>query len=76
MSNIQISGLTQHQVRLLDIMWQLKDMEDLEEWCETLSVKDQQQVDILAKMLVLAVIDDLLTEDTAEANTYLKKFRL
>jgi hypothetical protein len=76
MKTISISGLTLHQVSLLDTMWQLKEMHELEEWCETLSESDQHQVRLLIEMIAMAATDDRLVEDVSQAQEYLQKFRL
>jgi hypothetical protein len=73
---ITISGLTQHQVELLDAMWQISELEDVEQWQQTLPEQDQHQVDLLLRLVVLAATDHILVEDTSEAQAYLQKFRL
>jgi hypothetical protein len=75
-NSLTISGLTKHQVSLLDTMWQMQEFEQVEAWQQTLSVQDQQQVDLLIRMVLLAATDDVLVEETAQANEYLQKFRL
>lgn len=84
---LTIDGLTRHQVQLLDRMWQFNDIEDLEAWATGLSPQDQQEVETLLKMVLLAHFDQVLRnlEDNiasseedpyADANAYLNKFRL
>lgn len=76
MNPIQISGLTTYQVELLDMMWQFEELEDIEAWKELLDSETQQQVDLLMRMVILAMTDDLMVEDTTQAQEYLSRFRL
>jgi len=80
---LTIDGLTMEQVKLLDRMWQFQDIEDLEAWAASLDPDLQLEVQNLVKMVMLAHFDQVLTnieasidEPYAEANAYLKKFRL
>ena len=80
---LTIDGLTMEQVKLLDRMWQFGDLEDLEAWAASLEPDLQREVENLVKMVMLAHFDQVLTnieasidEPYAEANAYLKKFRL
>ena len=51
---ITISGLTKRQVELLDTMWELKDMEDYEQWRDSLDEDTMNMVDTLEQMVLLA----------------------
>lgn len=76
MNPIQINGLTAHQVELLDMMWQFQELEELEAWKELLDSETQNEIDLLINMVVLAATDELVVEDTTEAQEYLQRFRL
>ena len=76
MDPIQINGLTAYQVELLDMMWQFEELEDIEAWKELLDSETQHQVELLMRMVVLATTDELLVEDTTQAEAYLRRFRL
>ena len=80
---LTIDGLTMEQVKLLDRMWQFQDIEDLEAWAASLEPDLQLEVQSLVKMVMLAHFDQVLSniessidDPYAEANEYLKKFRL
>lgn len=73
---ITITGLTARQVELLDTMWSLPQLEDVQAWQSTLDSHSQQQVDLLMQMVVVAAMDDIVGDDTAEAAEYLQRFRL
>ena len=80
---LTIDGLTMEQVKLLDRMWQFQDIEDLEAWAASLEPDLQLEVQSLVKMVMLAHFDQVLSniessidDPYAEANAYLKKFRL
>ena len=76
MDPIQINGLTAYQVELLDMMWQFEELEDIEAWRDTLDSETQVQVDLLMRMVILAMTDDLMVEDTSQAQEYLRRFQL
>lgn len=74
---ITIDGLTKRQVELLDIMWELKDMEEYEIWKSGLSEKTMNMVDSLEQMVVYASID-AETENSVNFNdavAVLSKYR-
>lgn len=73
---ITITGLTARQVELLDTMWSLPQLEDVQAWQSTLDSHSQQQVDLLMQMVVVAAMDDIVGDDTTEAAEYLQRFRL
>jgi hypothetical protein len=76
---ITINGLTPRQVKMLDVMWNLQTPEDYFEWYENLTEPMQRQADILQKMLILAMADDMIKEDRhdyQEAREVLGKFTL
>lgn len=82
-NGLTIDGLTVEQVKLLDRMWQFDDIEDLIAWAHSLEPDLQREVENLTKLVMLTHFDQVLRnieasidEPYAEANAYLKKFRL
>jgi hypothetical protein len=73
---ITISGLTKRQVELLDTMWDLKDMEDYEQWRDSLDEETMNMVDTLEQMVLLAQSDEIADCDCDKALAYLDKFML
>ncbi len=73
---ITISGLTKRQVELLDTMWELKDMEDYEEWKNSLNEETMNEVDTLEQMVLLAQSDEIADCECEKAMAYLDKFML
>ena len=57
---MQINGLTERQVELLDEMWEIQEFEDLELWMETLCSEDRQQAEALQRLVVLETFEELL----------------
>lgn len=76
MNPLTIHGLTAEQVELLEILWQFEELEDVEAWKEEQDPETQQQVELLIRMVILAMTDDFMAEDTSQAQEYLKRFRL
>jgi hypothetical protein len=74
---IQINGLTQYQVSLLDEMWACDTWQDFEEFMEALDPEDRAEALRLQRMILLAELDEIVAKDPLkEAKEVLDKFRL
>jgi len=73
---ITLTNLTPHQVDLLDQMWALESMEEVEEWMLTLSARDRVLSSTLMQMVMQEMVEELAVEDLSLANDYLKRFQL
>ena len=74
---IQIHGLTDTQVALLDEMWACDSMEDLNEFLETLHPSDRLQAIRLQYLVLLAELDEHVAKmPLDEAHKVLDRFRL
>ena len=73
---ISISNLTQEQVEMLDFMWNELDTEqEFTEWYDALDTEQQQQADLLMRMVILETFEEEL-EDLTEAKLVLQKFAI
>ena len=72
---ITIDGLTKGQVKLLDIMWSITDVQVYDEWKSALSEELQDMVDVLEKLVVYETLEEEL-QDFTQANEVIKKFAL
>jgi hypothetical protein len=74
---MQINGLTEHQVELLDTMWAIEEFTELEEWMATLSSADRIEAQRLQQLVILETFDELMAEDGyPDANRVIDQFRL
>lgn len=76
---IRINGLTQEQISMLDLMWNLQTQDDYHEWYGGLSESQADMADSLKLLLFLAILESAAeeeVEDLSIANNYLKKFML
>lgn len=73
---ITLTNLTPHQVDLLDQMWSLDNMQEIQEWMNTLSAKDRVLCRTLMQMVMHETIEDLVVEDLSLAREYLTRFQL
>jgi hypothetical protein len=75
---MQIQGLTEEQVEMLDFMWSLDSMEEFEEWKSGLDRREQLLADTLQRMVLMAALDDVLETEKAypDAKKLLKQFQL
>jgi len=75
---MQIQGLTEEQIEMLDFMWTLDSLEEFEEWKSSLDRRERLMADSLQKMVLMAALDDVLEEETKfpEAKQLLKQFQL
>jgi hypothetical protein len=74
---IQINGLTDTQVALLDEMWACDSMEELNGFLETLDPSDRLQAIRLQYLVLLAELDEHVAKmPLDEAHKVLDRFRL
>ena len=73
---ITLTHLTPHQVDLLDQLWSLESMQEVDEWLSTLSAKDRVLSRTLMQMVMQETIEDLVVEDLSLAREYLTRFQL
>ena len=57
---MQINGLTERQVELLDIMWEIEEYTELEEWMQTLDPAERAEAEALQRLVVLETFEELL----------------
>jgi hypothetical protein len=73
---MQINGLTERQVELLDTMWAIEEFTELEEWMKTLSRADRIEAQRLQQLVVLEAFEELLAKDGyPDANRVIDKIR-
>ena len=73
--NIELSNLTQAQVDMLTVMWEIDTLEEFESWYENLVEQEQQQAELLRLMVIYESMEELLL-DCSDAKRVLAKFRL
>jgi len=62
---IELHGLTQHQVELLDIIWNLDTKSELDDFIDLLDEEDQKMCYTLSELLSIEIMDmalDWITE--------------
>ena len=74
---MQINGLTERQVELLDTMWAIDEFDELEAWMDTLSKADKAEAELLQRLVILEEFEAMLaTSKYPEANMVIDQFRL
>jgi hypothetical protein len=74
---MQINGLTERQVELLDTMWAIEEFDELEQWMDTLCLADRVEAENLQRLVVLETFEELLESSKyPEANRVIDQFRL
>ena len=76
---IEIKNLTPEQVEMLDAMWACESAEEYLNWYYLLDPQDQEQADVLQRMIILETMDEMLEEISdgyAEVRAYLKRYML
>jgi hypothetical protein len=74
---MQINGLTERQVELLDTMWEIEEFDELEAWMQTLCLGDRIEAENLQRLVVLETFEELLEQKGyPEANRVIDQFRL
>jgi hypothetical protein len=73
---ITLTNLTAEQVEMLDILWNLTDLSEVEEFQATLSDQEREMSETLIRLIILETIDDIVCEDLSQAQAVLKQFQL
>jgi hypothetical protein len=73
---ITLTNLTAEQVEMLEILWSLTDLSEVEEFQSTLSDQELEMCETLIRLVILETVDDIVCEDLSEARAVLKKFQL
>ena len=73
---ITLNNLTAEQVEMLEILWSLTDLSEVEQFQSTLSDPELELCETLIRLVILETVDDIVCEDLSEAQAVLKKFQL
>lgn len=73
---ITLENLTPEQVEMLDILWSMTELSEVEEWQETLSEEEREMSESLIRLVILESMDRIITSDLSAAREVLKKFTL
>jgi hypothetical protein len=73
---ITLTNLTAEQVEMLEILWNLTDLSEVEQFQDTLSDQEREMSETLIRLNILETIDDIVCEDLSNARAVLKKFQL
>jgi hypothetical protein len=71
-----INGLTPEEVQMLDMMWSIESVQDMEDWVASLNREERLLVYRLRMLLIAEIIDQDNLQDLSMAKNYLKKFQL
>jgi hypothetical protein len=71
---ITLENLTPEQVEMLDILWSMTELSEVEEWQETLSEEEREMSESLIRLVILESMDRIITSDLSDAQKVLKKF--
>jgi hypothetical protein len=71
-----INGLTPEEVQMLDMMWSIESVQDMEDWVASLNREERLLVYRLRMLLIAEIIDQDNVQDLSMAKNYLKKFQL
>jgi len=74
---IQIEGLTQKQLDMLDTMWAFDEKSEFDEWFDALTEVDKKLAEVLAELVRLELLEeDLPKQKLGKLNKTLQKFML
>ncbi len=71
---ITLENLTPEQVEMLDILWSMTELSEVEEWQETLSEEEREMSESLIRLVILESMDRIITSDLSDAQEVLEKF--
>jgi len=72
-----LHGMTDEQCKLLDKMWSIETIDELEQWIRSLPTEKVKEVVVLRELLCLSLIDEQIEEakDTSLAREMIEKCR-
>ena len=73
---ITLTNLTAEQVEMLEILWSLTDLSEVEQFQSTLSDPELDLCETLIRLIILETVDDIVCEDLSQAQAVLKQFQL
>jgi hypothetical protein len=73
---ISLDKLTTEQAEMLEILWSLPELADVEAWQSTLTSEELEMSQTLMRLVIMEAVDDIFADDVSEAREYLKKFQL
>ena len=73
---MNIDGLTERQVELLDTMWEIEEFDELEAWMKTLTRADRMEAENLQRLVILEAFEELMANSKyPEANQVIDRIR-
>ena len=73
---ISLDKLTTEQAEMLEILWSLQELADVEAWQSTLTSEELEMSQTLMRLVIMEAVDDIFADDVSEAREYLKRFQL
>lgn len=73
---ISLDKLTAEQAEMLEILWSLSELADVEAWQSTLTPEELEMSETLMRLVILEAVDDIFADDVGQAREYLKRFQL
>lgn len=73
---ISLTKLTAEQAEMLDILWSLQDLADVEAWQSTLTTTELELSETLMQLIILETVDEIIANDVGQAREYLRQFQL
>lgn len=73
---ITISPVNKRQKKILDHLWSIETLEDLEDWKSTLNPKLKNEVSLLEELIILSYLDEISDDhDFSEIDAMISKCR-
>ena len=73
---ISLDKLTAEQAEMLEILWSLSELADVEAWQSTLTPEELEMSETLMRLVILEAVDDIFADDVGQAREYLTRFQL
>jgi hypothetical protein len=73
---ISLDQLTTEQAEMLEILWSLQELADVEAWQSTLTLEELEMSQTLMRLVIMEAVDDIFADDVTQAREYLKRFQL
>jgi len=72
---IELTGLTNRQMILADIIWSIEEWDMVEVFIKSLSKRDRIDCEGIIEMMTMSMIEELGNKDFTEANKIIEKVK-
>jgi len=67
-NHVKLDNLNEQQVKLLDLMWEIESVQELDQFYKTLPYEERCMAKTLEQIMIMDLMDEQWTADLSDAN--------